>query len=47
MGSGPSDLKELRGTEYETWHCFLKQLIAAPLSFKIALSPGSKNLETF
>lgn len=47
LGSGPSDLYELRGTEYKTCHHFLKQLIAAPLSFKIVFSLGSKNKEMF
>lgn len=47
VGSGPSDLYELRGTEYKTCDHFLKQLIAAPLSFQIVFSLGSKNKEMF
>lgn len=43
MGSGPSDLDELRGTEYKTCHRFFKQLIVAPSFFKIVFSLGSKN----
>lgn len=46
VGSGPSDLCELRG-RVQTCHQFLKQLIAAPLSLKIVFSLGSKNKEMF
>lgn len=47
VGSGPSELSELRATEYKTCHHFLEILIAAPSSFKIVFSLGSKNKEMF